>query len=343
MLHVQFDLSIIIPTFQRPQILRKCLDCITAQTCRDLEVIVVSDGPDEKTAEMMVSLEWPFELQYFAVPKSQQGVCRNRGFDKARGEYVMFIGDDIFLAPDACERHLKAHSGQKIPSTTSLRRSGIANLSQAFLYHVGDPATRLRAEAATAAQARRREFQKNSKSQIPNVGSGFLVLGHTIWHPSLKITPLMKWMEKSGVQFGYPKIEKYRHNFLPEEIQHFYTYTSHISLPSKIFHRHRFREDVTLYGWEDVEWGNRLAESGISLFYEPAAKAYHHHEFTDEEVWERSRLLGESAVKMEKLVLGMKIIPRGFKKLTYQIFSFLPTYRGRHCKNFLNGMKVSSD
>lgn len=293
-------LSIIVPTFRRPQILRKCLDCIAAQTYKDLEVIVVSDGPDEKTAEMMMNLEWPFELQYFAIPKSQQGVCRNRGFEKARGEYVMFIGDDDFLAVDACERHLKAHSRQKIPSI---------------------------------------KHQKNSKFQIPNDKSEFLILGHTTWHPSLNITSLMRWMEKSGVQFGYPKIEKYSHNFLPKEIQHFFTYTSHISLPANTFHKHRFHEDVTLYGWEDVEWGKRLADSGIPLFYEPDAKAYHHHEFTDEEVWERSRLLGESAVKMEKLVPGMRIVPRGWKKLVYLILSFLPTYRGRHCREFLRGIR----
>ena len=322
-------LSIIIPTFRRPQILRKCLDCIAAQTIvqksamspldtrfgasrgsapratrgdmATLEVIVVSDGPDEKTAEMMVNLEWSFELQYFAIPKSQQGVCRNKGFEKARGEYVMFIGDDIFLASDACERHLKAH---------------------------------------TKLQALNSKLQKNLKSQISNSDkSDFLVLGHTTWHPSLKITPLMRWMEKSGVQFGYPKIEEYRRNFLPKEIQHFFTYTSHISLPADVFHKHRFREDVTLYGWEDVEWGKRLADSGVSLFYEPNAKAYHHHEFTDEEVQERSRLLGESAVKMEKFAPGMRIVPRGLKKLAYLILSFLPTYRGRHRREFLSGIK----
>lgn len=300
---MQFQLSIIIPTHNRPQALRKCLDCIAVQTCKDLEVIVVSDGPDEKTAEMMVNLEWPFELQYFAVPKSQQGVCRNRGFEKARGEIVLLGQDDIFLSPNACEVHLKAH------------RNGIRN-PESGIRHNSSP---------------------DSGSRIPN--SECAVLGFTTWHPSLNITPLMKWMEKSGVQFGYPKIEKYRHNFLPEDIQQFFTYTSHISLPANIFHKHRFREDVTLYGWEDVEWGKRLADSGIPLFYEPNAKAYHHHEFTDEEVWERSKLLGESAIKMEKLVPGMRIVPRGWKKLACQVMSFLPTYRGRHYRGFLRGMK----
>jgi len=52
---------------------------------------------------------------------------------------------------------------------TSLRRSGIANLSYAFLHRVGDPATRLRAEVATAAQARRRESQTPKLFEILNL------------------------------------------------------------------------------------------------------------------------------------------------------------------------------
>ena len=278
-----------------------------------LEVIVVSDGPDEKTAEMMVNLEWPFELQYFAVPKSQQGVCRNRGFEKARGEIILLGQDDIFLSPDACEVHLKAH-----------RRT-----------YAGGARQPRRGVACNAPTGLPEEKEKSSSFPIA-------VLGFTTWHSPLNITPLMKWMEKSGVQFGYPKIEEYRRNFLPKEIQHFFTYTSHISLPADVFHKHRFREDVTLYGWEDVEWGKRLAYSGISLFYEPNAKAYHHHEFTDEEVWRRSRLLGESAVKMEKIVPDMQIVPRGWKKLAYWGFSLLPTYRGRHCREFLRGIRKAS-
>ncbi|HLD08273.1 MAG TPA: glycosyltransferase, partial [Candidatus Peribacterales bacterium] len=101
---MSFNLSIIIPTCNRPRILQKTLDCIAVQTILSsapqydrlgasrldrstrgdtLEVIVVSDGPDEKTAELITSMEWPFAIQYFAIPKIQQGVCRNRAVEKA--------------------------------------------------------------------------------------------------------------------------------------------------------------------------------------------------------------------------------------------------------------------
>lgn len=286
-----FDLSIIIPTCGRPRILEKTLDCIAAQTVKNIEVIVVSDGPDEKTSEMLMHLSWSFELQYFAVPKSHQGVCRNRAIDQARGPLVLLIGDDAFLAPDACERHLKAH--QRAMETTDQPR-------------------------------------------------GVLVLGSATWDPSLTITPLMRWMEKSGVQFGYPKIEKYRKNFIPSEIQQWFTYTINLSLPAKLLYQNKFREDVSLYGWEDIEWGKRLKDRGIPLYYEPDAKAYHHHSYSDDEVWERSKQLGISAVRMEKLVPGIKLVPRGIKRIACFFLSFLPTFQGKHYRAFLRGVKQAA-
>lgn len=290
---MNFPLSIIIPTHNRPRILMQTLDCIADQTINDLEVIVVSDGPDDKTADMFAGLDWPFAIQYFAIPKSQQGVCRNRAFEKARGDYVLLIGDDIFLAPDACERHLKAH--EAIAKT--LHEQGIKHI-------------------------------------------GAAVLGFTTWDPKLRITPLMQWMEKIGLQFGYPKIKQYAGDCIPSDQQHWFTYTSNISLPSKLLHRNKFREDAHLYGWEDMEWGKRLAEANIPLFYESNAKGFHHHQYEDAEVWNRSRLLGESAVKIEKLSPGMRLVPRGWKRIAYYFLSIFPTYRGKHCREFLRGMKT---
>jgi glycosyltransferase involved in cell wall biosynthesis len=274
--------------------LRNCLDCIANQTFKDFEVIVVSDGPDEKTAEMFQGLEWPFEIQYFSIPKSQQGVCRNRAVEKAKGEYVLLIGDDFFLAPDACESHMRAHESE------AAREEG------------------------------------DSKRPIA-------VLGFSTWDPSINPTSLMRWIESNGIQFGYPKIKKYEQDFIPEDIQHFFTYTSNISLPAKVLYQNKFLEDVSMYGWEDMEWGLRLKEEEIDLFYEPGAKAYHHHPFTNREIWERSRLIGASAKEIEKMVPGASFTPKGFKLIAYFLNALLPTRMGKHRRQFLKGIfSVSS-
>lgn len=303
-------ISIIIPTRNRPQILRKCLDCITKQTIRNqLEVIVVIDGEDPRTAEMLASLRWSFPLICFAIPKAQQGVARNRGVAHAHGEIILFIGDDIFLAPDACERHIRAH-GQKAPTPdpSPLRGGGEPPLS--------------------------RSMGEGAGGWGPTA-----VLGFTTWDPALPITPVMRWLESTGWQFGYAQIAEYAGGHLPPHLQHRFTYTSHISLPRETARVIPFRENVTLYGWEDIEWGIRLRDAGVSLVYEPAARALHHHTITLKDSLKRMETLGESAQVFAGLHQRFDRVPRGWKFLVYHLLALLPTLRGKHAKAFLRGLK----
>jgi len=166
-----------------------------------------------------------------------------------------------------------------------------------------------------------------------------LVLGYTTWDPDADITDVMKWLEQSGWQFGYPMISQYAHSVVPMSMQHRFTYTSHISLPTNIAKQHPFRTDVNLYGWEDIEWGQRIQTAGIPLLYEPDAKALHHHHITMEDSLKRMQTLGMSAVKMEKVVTGFDRVPHGLKRLGYIFASMLPTMAGVHRKAFMKGVK----
>ncbi len=292
---MQPTLSIIIPTHKRAEILARCLAHIEAQTAHEsLEVIVVSDGPDEATRTLMERkiAETPDTFpkrasmyRYVEIPKSHQGIARNRGVAEARAPIVLFIGDDIFLDPAACAQHISAH---------------------AIL---------------------------NKKTAEPEA-----VLGFTTWDPALKITPVMHWLECSGWQFGYPHIEPYAGTHVPSGIQHRYTYTSHISIPTAIAKAHPFREDVSLYGWEDIEWGLRLAQTNIRLFYQKSARAYHHHPMTLEQSLKRMETLGKAAVIMEQNVTGLSLTPKGWKRAIYPLIAQLPTMRGWHTKAFLAGI-----
>src|SRR3989338_11175092 len=289
--HLKAKLSIIIPTHERAEILARCLQHLSTQTiAKDLEVIVVSDGHDEATAQLFEKDNLPLaicDLRFIEITKSHQGVARNVGIKHATAPCVLFIGDDIFLEPHACETHLQTH-----------------------------------------------------KWQIAN-GQWQIVLGYTTWDPAVGITPVMRWLEKSGWQFGYPLLKGYEHKAIPKEMQHRFTYTSHISLPTETARKYPFREDVTLYGWEDIEWGSRLRDAGIPLIFEPDARALHHHQITLESSLRRMEILGESAVKMEKLLPGFDRLPRGWKRTAYQLSALLPTMAGRHRRAFLNGIRMT--
>lgn len=178
------------------------------------------------------------------------------------------------------------------------------------------------------------------QSQIANSTSQ-IVLGYTTWDPAVGITPVMRWLEESGWQFGYPLLKGYEHKPISHDMQHRFTYTSHISLPTDIAKKYPFREDVTLYGWEDIEWGSRLRDAGIPLVFEPDARALHHHQITLESSLRRMEVLGESALRMEKLLSGFDRLPKGWKRIAYKTSAMFPTMAGKHRKAFLMGMKNS--
>ena len=165
------------------------------------------------------------------------------------------------------------------------------------------------------------------------------VLGLTRWDPAIEITPVMVWLMKSGWQFGYPKIDAYVGKTLPESMQHLFTYTSNLSLPTEVLKETPFRDDVHLYGWEDIEWGMRLRDRGVRLYYEPFAEGLHHHSISLEDSLRRMETIGVSAVRIKKLVPEFDRLPRGWKRIAYEIFARFPTMAGRHRKAFLKGIR----
>ncbi|MBI5412661.1 glycosyltransferase family 2 protein [Candidatus Peregrinibacteria bacterium] len=109
------ELSIIIPTYNRADILRRCLEHLARQEgAPTFEVIVVGDGCTDNTKDIIQNSKLKIKnLKYIEQPPSQQGIARNRGAREAQGRIVCFIGDDIFVAPDFVKRHVEAH--QKHP------------------------------------------------------------------------------------------------------------------------------------------------------------------------------------------------------------------------------------
>ena len=172
-----------------------------------------------------------------------------------------------------------------------------------------------------------------------NLNTPVAVLGMTQWDPAVGVTEAMDWLVRSGWQFGYPKIDRYAGNLLPKEIQHLFSYTSNLSVPTETARNVRFLEEISLYGWEDVEWGTRLAKAGIPVFYEPNARALHHHKITMEESIKRMETLGESVVRVQKIAPDFDRRPKGWKRIAYEIFAKFPTIAGRHRAAFLRGIR----
>ncbi len=88
--------SVVIPTFNRRELLAPTLDSVLGQTRAPLEILVVDDGSTDDTASW---IEANYADKVRVVRQQNGGVARarNRGWREAKGEWVAFLDhDDVF-------------------------------------------------------------------------------------------------------------------------------------------------------------------------------------------------------------------------------------------------------
>lgn len=100
--------SVVIPTHNRPELLRRALHSVLAQTYVDFEIIVIDDGDNEAGAEEVCHSFSDPRVRYIAQVKPHGGApaARNRGVREARSGYVAFLDDDDEWLPYKLERQI---------------------------------------------------------------------------------------------------------------------------------------------------------------------------------------------------------------------------------------------
>ena len=108
------ELSVVVPTFDRPELLRETLASLAKQSVAPDEVVVVDNGT--VPASIAGDAARPFALRYFRIA-ARAGVAqaRNFGAQQAKGAYVAFLDDDDFWDPDYVER-LRAIIRERTPA-----------------------------------------------------------------------------------------------------------------------------------------------------------------------------------------------------------------------------------
>ena len=108
------QLSVVIPTFNRKDSLRRTLDGLARQTypVGDFEAVVVSDGSTDGTDAMLAAYaaQSPYSLRVVTQSNSGPAAARNRGIREARHEIVVFLDDDVEPVPGFLSRHAAHHA-----------------------------------------------------------------------------------------------------------------------------------------------------------------------------------------------------------------------------------------
>jgi glycosyltransferase involved in cell wall biosynthesis len=90
------QVSVVIPTFNRARTLPRALDSVLGQTLAATEVIVVDDGSQDGSAEL-IATRYP-QVRYLRLPNGGVSRARNRGIEASRGEWIALLdSDDAWL------------------------------------------------------------------------------------------------------------------------------------------------------------------------------------------------------------------------------------------------------
>jgi GT2 family glycosyltransferase len=92
--------SVIVPTYNRINLLKNTLASLYKQDFSDFEIIVVNDGSTDSTHEYLSSAAEEGKVAYLHHPNQGLAATRSAGLKIARGKFIAFTDDDCVLPPN---------------------------------------------------------------------------------------------------------------------------------------------------------------------------------------------------------------------------------------------------
>lgn len=103
------DISIIVPVYNTEEYLQKCLDSLTNQTIKNIEIICINDGSTDNSLKILENnATKDSRIKIINQENKKQGAARNAGMNIATGEYIGFVDSDDWVDLDFYEKLYKA-------------------------------------------------------------------------------------------------------------------------------------------------------------------------------------------------------------------------------------------
>lgn len=105
----QVHLTIVTPTYKRPELLKRCFASLMKQTSRDFEWVIVDDGSPDNTEAVVQDIKEKADFPIIFVKKDNGGkhTALNASHTYIHGNYVLILDNDDYLTKDAVETVLK--------------------------------------------------------------------------------------------------------------------------------------------------------------------------------------------------------------------------------------------
>jgi glycosyltransferase involved in cell wall biosynthesis len=101
------DVSVIVPTYNRPALLKQTLDSVLAQSVAPREIILVDNGTGDETRQV-VDAAYGSAVTYVKVPPEGVQAARNAGIARAQGTWIATLDDDDLWHRDYLEQVARA-------------------------------------------------------------------------------------------------------------------------------------------------------------------------------------------------------------------------------------------
>ena len=97
--------SVIVPVYNTEEYLQKCLDSLTNQTLKNIEIICVNDGSTDNSLKILQDNAIKDDrIKIINQENKKQGAARNAGMQVATGEYIGFVDSDDYVDLNYFER-----------------------------------------------------------------------------------------------------------------------------------------------------------------------------------------------------------------------------------------------
>ena len=96
--------SVIIPVYNAENTLKRCLDSLIPQLNSDIEVLLINDGSSDSSDTICKEYKNKSEsIKYYEQENAGVSVARNKGIEKAIGNYILFVDSDDYVSDDYFE------------------------------------------------------------------------------------------------------------------------------------------------------------------------------------------------------------------------------------------------